>query len=66
MSGFTSRIRSAWRRLLWEERGDQNISNLGLIVVAVAVIGILLTGMKQFFPEVLAAVFIKIKSALEI
>lgn len=66
MMGFMTRVHLTWNRLLREERGDQNISNLGLIVVSVAIIGILLTGMKQFFPEVLEAVFAKIKGALEV
>lgn len=66
MERFMNGVRATWGRLLREERGDQNISNLGLIVVSVAIIGILLTGMKQFFPEVLEAVFTKIKGVLEV
>lgn len=54
-------------RLVNEERGDQNISNLGLIVVSVAIIGILmakLAGSNGAFAMILDSVVDKIKAAL--
>jgi hypothetical protein len=35
--------RHAWRRLLRSQRGDQNVGSLGLIVVAVLIIGVLVS-----------------------
>lgn len=54
------------RRLLTEQRGDQNVGNLGLIVVAVAIIGILIAKFVPAVEEIVDAVILKMKCALNI
>jgi len=57
LSRFVSRFWS-------EERGDQNVSMLGLMVVAVAVIGLLLAAFRDQVPQIIGLVFDRIRVIL--
>jgi len=52
-------------RLVHEERGDQNVGSLGLIVVAVAIIGILTTYLVPGVEGIVKEVVCQLKTALK-
>lgn len=66
MIGISMVLSALLRRFIGEERGDQNVGNLGLIVVAVAIIGILMSKFVPAVGEIVDGVILKLKCSLGI
>lgn len=64
MRGMGAGLKRAALRFVHEQRGDQNVGNLGLIVVAVAIIGVLMTKFVPGVESIVDGVIDKLKSAL--